>query len=89
MVGVDVRTTAWPADPSPIQGEQGPPGDPTELLASLSPGDALTVDDQGAPDRLAVPTVVRHGETPTGRGVELIFGPDGDLDNITIDGVDA
>lgn len=70
------------------EGPQGEPGDPTELLAILDPGDALTVDTQGAPAPLSVARVVRPGEEPTGQGVELIFGAGG-LDNITIDGVDA
>ncbi len=60
-------STVWwgeqgpPGRPGP-QGDPGPPGDPAEILESLAPGEALTVDGEGRPASLGL--VVSRDELP-------------------------
>lgn len=69
MVGVQVGVSAPPSPREPLrgpegpqgppgkpgpQGDPGPPGDPAELLNGLTPGEALTVDDDGRPTSLGL-----------------------------------
>jgi hypothetical protein len=75
-MGVQVNATAPPTGRGTLRGPEGPPGergpkgakgdpgDPTELVAGLSPGEALSVDEDGAPTGLSVVSRDEVGVSP-------------------------